>query len=506
MATPIQSNQNQEGCTPISSNCIIWQGPDIECIDLCKGDSISDVTAKLATELCTVLEQLDITTLDLTCFNPICPSLENFQELIQFLIDRICTCCTPSDDTGVSAGCPEDCIIDIAPCFYYQNPQGDTITQMTIADYAKAMGTKICDLVSQISSINLSISSLQSQLSTLNTKIIDTDSKIPAAIPNLFTSCLISPVPVEGIPVDQLLTTLETAFCQLRAVTGLPPALLSSILQQCVNLDTTETLNLPGVNMGSLPNWKLQSSYSTLADSVNNLWITVCDIRAAVRSILDTCCPQGCEGLIISLQTTYTTPNINFFWTGDGTGFEDCNPAGSLITITDAYGATFTTRIPIVAYINLPYALNISGSPLNTGTNLTIHIDACFRKISDGTTCERCIETSIINQSACPALTLSADDESIVYSFSNVQAGAVQYDIILNKFSDGSLIDQHTVILAAPGPVSGTFTGLLPGTMYTITVEITINGVVTNTCPLGLITTEPLECDPPIAVSAEAIP
>jgi len=69
MALPIQSNSTQEGCNPISSNCVIWQGPDIPCINLCNGDTVSDVVAKLAEKLCTLLDQTTISAYDLSCFN-----------------------------------------------------------------------------------------------------------------------------------------------------------------------------------------------------------------------------------------------------------------------------------------------------------------------------------------------------------------------------------------------------------------------------------------------------
>jgi hypothetical protein len=37
MALPLEPTNTQRGCTPLSSNCVIWQGPDISCINLCKG-------------------------------------------------------------------------------------------------------------------------------------------------------------------------------------------------------------------------------------------------------------------------------------------------------------------------------------------------------------------------------------------------------------------------------------------------------------------------------------
>ena len=49
---PTNSSNTTNGCDSISSNCVIWQGPDISCINLCNGDTISDVTAKLAELVC----------------------------------------------------------------------------------------------------------------------------------------------------------------------------------------------------------------------------------------------------------------------------------------------------------------------------------------------------------------------------------------------------------------------------------------------------------------------
>ncbi len=63
------TNSNENGCDPMSSNCVIWQGPDIDCINLCKGDNISTVVDKLATELCTLLETFNIDDYDTSCFN-----------------------------------------------------------------------------------------------------------------------------------------------------------------------------------------------------------------------------------------------------------------------------------------------------------------------------------------------------------------------------------------------------------------------------------------------------
>ena len=64
---PYKSNSDKENCSPVSSNCVTWQGPDIACINLCKGDSVSDVVYKLATELCDIKASTDMTSVDFNC-------------------------------------------------------------------------------------------------------------------------------------------------------------------------------------------------------------------------------------------------------------------------------------------------------------------------------------------------------------------------------------------------------------------------------------------------------
>ena len=80
-------------CVPTSSDCIIWQGPNIECIGLCQGDSITDVVYKLATEYCELSSQLQADNFDISCI--VCPTgmtcePENIQELLEIMIAKIC--------------------------------------------------------------------------------------------------------------------------------------------------------------------------------------------------------------------------------------------------------------------------------------------------------------------------------------------------------------------------------------------------------------------------------
>jgi hypothetical protein len=82
-------NLDNQNCSPISSNCVVWEGPDMPCIKLCKGDTISDVIAELANKLCALFDSLDATVYDTTCLE-LTRQPKTTQELIQVLINKIC--------------------------------------------------------------------------------------------------------------------------------------------------------------------------------------------------------------------------------------------------------------------------------------------------------------------------------------------------------------------------------------------------------------------------------
>jgi hypothetical protein len=95
-------NINKETCSPVSSNCVIWQGPDIPCLNLCKGATITEVVYELATEFCNLYAQFDPTGYNYDCLNiEGCPP-ETFKDLFQILINRVCSILNnqPSEGNG----------------------------------------------------------------------------------------------------------------------------------------------------------------------------------------------------------------------------------------------------------------------------------------------------------------------------------------------------------------------------------------------------------------------
>ena len=93
--TPSKSNLSKDTCSPISSNCVIWQGPDIPCLNLCNGDSVSDVLYKLAEDYCAFKDSLDVKDLDITPLLSSCgtntpaPQEKSIVKILEIMIDKI---------------------------------------------------------------------------------------------------------------------------------------------------------------------------------------------------------------------------------------------------------------------------------------------------------------------------------------------------------------------------------------------------------------------------------
>jgi hypothetical protein len=261
-------NLDNKPCSPISSNCVIWQGPDIPCIKLCSGDTVSDVVGKLATELCTVLDTLNVTNYDLSCFNlASCPP-NDFQALIQFLIEQICALQSPTTGIVTTDNTRSDALVTVAPCFVVGG-----VTVMTVAEYAIAIGNKVCSLVSQISAINASITNLEIRVTELEAVPVPT-----LVLPSFTLGCTIGSLGTGSTQfIDAVLEQfINDVWCPFYAATGTTSDLISAVASICI---TDSDLQLStGTAFSTNSNWIQAGSYSTIADAINNLWVALCDV------------------------------------------------------------------------------------------------------------------------------------------------------------------------------------------------------------------------------------
>jgi hypothetical protein len=276
-------NLDNKPCSPISSNCVIWQGPDIPCIKLCAGDTVSDVVAKLAAELCTVLDILNVTNYDLSCFNLTACAPNDFTALIQFLIERICalqteinTIADPSTstiiDTTRSTG--TDTLVTVADCFVIGG-----VTVMTVSQYAQAIGIKVCSLVTEIATIQASITSLDIRVTALESAPVPT-----FTLPSIPVDCTLSGTVVSpgNYPIDTVLNALLNdntyGYCALKAATGEASAITAAVLSQCISDADTSLVFGTAFSVAYAGTWVTSANLNTAAEAINNLWIAICDV------------------------------------------------------------------------------------------------------------------------------------------------------------------------------------------------------------------------------------
>tara|TARA_R110000868_G_scaffold158339_1_gene386391 strand:- start:125 stop:1606 length:1482 start_codon:yes stop_codon:yes gene_type:complete len=493
MALPIQPTNTQAGCNPVSSNCVIWQGPDIPCITLCRGDSISDVTYKVATELCTLVDQLDLVNFNVSCFPPICPKPENITDLIQFILDQLCdlqTGTTPAGTAkslvGSSTTSCEDvfaCQITVATCFQYTNSFGDLVTQMSLTEYATAIANRVCDILDDITTINATLITLSNRIEVFE----DCDACNPVIPPiEIPTSCLSAET---NIPIETFVEDLETAFCALQTATGNPTEIAGAIAQQCINLDTTPTINNAAVTYNALPGWVNAGSYNTMADAINNMWITICDIRTAVQSVVTNCCNPTCADVDITMTSSFTSPNLSLVFNGTAPGFSDCYPAGMYVTVTDAYGVSYVDQVSVIPNLGAGAQLiDLTSSGLNLFTNFTVQLNICAD--SAGLKCNDTIIQTVENTALCPAMTYAADVTYIDYTFTNPLSSPVTY--IIECWNSGltAIIASSSEVNPAAGAVTGSITGLTAAVTYKLRIRTIIGSTITD-CPYTSVTTKP---------------
>lgn len=482
-------NLDESGCAPLSSNCVIWQGPDIECIKLCKGDTVSDVVYKLALELCEIMDTLNITNYDLTCLNLGSCEPKDFQELIQLLIDKICECCdvTPTAEQK-AAGCP-DCEVPIAEVFYYVNPQGDTVKSMQLDDYAQAIGNKVNTIVGEINTVDATLGNHETRIKSLESAPEPT-----LNLPQITPTCTSASVLTD---LDVVVDNLETQFCELRSATGLPNEIFAALTKTPSGLANSEQLTGLGL-MNALTGWSNQ--VSSLADSFNNMWLTIGDIRAAILSI-QAALPSLCTDVLIAISASINGSTLKLYFTGSvPQNYSECNLAGTTVKIEDVSGNFINATVPLGTYLNnqTGYTVDLSGTPVSITEDLSITASFCY---TDGNSqCESVGTYTLVNGSACPTVNLSPDVDSILYQF-NWALQAATFQVKLYDATGAVLLDSIGESVSGPQTVSNTFSGLTADTSYRVVVEVTIDGV-TTVCPFSITTTLPEPCTPPSGVSA----
>lgn len=393
---PVSSNNHEQGCGSVSSNCVVWQGPDVACLNICKGDTVSDVVADLATKLCDLLAELDLDAFDLTCLNLDAQNVPtDLTELIQVIIDKTCSLsgrCDALEGGSGGGGSTAEIVATLPTCLQYTNQENDLVTELPIDQYAELAAAKICEVIADVTTLETTVNNHETRITNLENAGSGSDYTTPQITP----SCVLPAVPTD---IDEVIDELEDQFCIIKGALGESTDLIASTTYQCDLLSSDSALGGSG-NMSDIEGWNLTPS--TVAQSLSNMWLTICDMRAAVKDIQQNCCSSSCNDVIFAAFGSYANNviTLNFGGTIIPSGFTQCNPAGATVLITDAAANSYSTTISVTDALagNDTDDVDISGSQLSDVSNYTVTITLC---VTDGDiTCEKVLSFEVTNEAS----------------------------------------------------------------------------------------------------------
>lgn len=406
---PLHSNlklKPEDGCSKTSSSCVIWQGPDIPCIDLCKGDTITDVIYDLATKLCEMTSGvIDVTTLDFKCIlGTGVAEPTTILGALQAMIDKQCqiasTCCGESSGGGTT---PTP--ISLPPCLYYTE-DGDEITSLLPNAYSAYLASKICEVIGDIASINTEIDNLQGRVSALEANTGGGGGTTTGI--SVVSLCASASLPGTTVPIGQAFSAFESKFCQLTTLLGTSAALSTAIGKECAGLDSATQLSDDTKTMSQLAGWV--ANPTTLSETIVNMWLTICDMRNAVVNSSNTTLP--CVALPVSnLQITNLTSTGSLIsWSAPNTGVVSEAPIEYFLKIYEWNGST-TVGSPIINVVK-PFGTNSHAVTTGIDANKMYQIQVVASYSCDDSTTSTLVgQLALASVLYCVSVTDVAHDE-----------------------------------------------------------------------------------------------
>lgn len=397
---PTNSNTAAQGCSPVSSNCVIWQGPNITCINLCTGDSVSEVVYKLATEVCAMKAQLDLSDVDFDCLVSSAigtPEPEhNLTVAITLLVNKVCELndivnAFQNNDGSINLDFAV-AIPSTASCFVKEDINGDPVFSLPHSEFTKDISKKVCALNTLVNQHTGTLSNHESRIIALET--------YEAASQDLMVTpiCVLPTSP--DVPITTAFESLEQQFCNLRSITGMPTALSAALTFQCQGLGAEKAFSTTGT-MSSIPGWK--APVTTVADALQNMWLTLCDMRAGLKDIAingggTAVAGFNCSSIIVnfSVATNEERTQATVFFAGLVTipdGVTDCTSQGAKITFTDSANNKSIQYVNVTANKTNTLGTTFTLTGLNPALAYTAVLEGCFSK--DGSQCSKVVTKQV---------------------------------------------------------------------------------------------------------------
>lgn len=394
------TNSSNKGTAPgvNSSKAILWQGPDLQCINVCKGATITDVTESIALQVCEILDTLDLTDLEFKCLIDTCLACpepdKTLKTALRLLISKVCT--LEELLNNQTSTIPDIPVFQVnLKCLAVTDGSGNILNDDTNDKIIQAIVDQVCQNAANISLLQNDVDSLNNRVTTLE------EADTPNPVPNVGSNCLF----LGTKALDQAHNDLDAAYCEITTALGTSADLNKAIGQQCPDLAQKFILN---------PNFSI--SPQNAAQSIRNMWIALCDTIARVTTIEKTCCQATCEQIKVGFSIIFSetqTATLKFT-SGAGTnipvGVVDC---GSILVISDERGVNVVVeQMNINNNVEVP---DIDMTGFVEGGLLTFTLTAKFCSEELGT-CEKVVVKTAIYKNACSTceVTNSGDGEVII--------------------------------------------------------------------------------------------
>ena len=448
------TNKKTNGtCVPTSSNSVVWDGPDIECIQLCRGDRITDVIYKLATELCSLKNNLDVTKLNFEDFELGKCGLDTTIDFLQFLLDEIAKL---KGDTNVStsdalAEDPGSVVIKDTGWFKtIKNIYGEYANVISYDEFAQKTIALTTQNQKNVKTANESISSLTTLVSSLNEQIEQITNGTNSALYEAQTDAVVTKA--SKLTLDSFVARLEVDYNAFKLKTGDPTE--SMALAVLVTADKTTTY--PSNNQLDL------KKNDSISNMIYNLLLENQDLRKTIKYLIEKVGTRTIDIIINSFSYNGVFNKFVINGTIDGmigsytiTKAEVTISAIGSESIVKTFDASSNSFNINLADINLPaevskfVSIGLTVLDSNTGTDFTAKSNVMY----------------VDPFSNYPTLQLTSTDTQIVVEFnwtSGVQTKAI------TVYNANNEIVQLSHVTCNPGDNEIVLSGFTANTSYYI--------------------------------------
>ena len=390
-------------CTTVYPKCIIWNLPGIKCLGIQTGDTLDEITFAIAKKLCEISQPIDLSTVSAQCLvdklGATIPLNKTIANYLQLIIDNECKLADLIVAIQNQLNSLNPSLTLNLRCLTPFDPSGNPLAY-NVQSVLQILINEACAIRDAITGLNGAITAVNIRIDNLPT---------PYTEPSIVNSCLY----IGSRPLNQAFTILASDYCTYKTNLGTISDIQTAISRQCSGLNTFFNSNANFIQ-----------SPDSLADTINNQWITICNLLSRMTALEACACKFTCNDIQIGFSATFNDDNtvtLNFT-SGAGTfipaGFIDC---GSILTIKNDNGIT-TLPINVIVSQN-GTSIDVDISMFEQGDYLTFDLNS---KLCKGDIhCDKCTSRVVRNTSGCCLITnTGAASISITYKICGIPAGS----------------------------------------------------------------------------------